>query len=191
METKIYFSKDTSEIISSILNKYSLEETDEELAKKMLSEDENQEPFIIRGGVVLQTAISLFKKELTEKDAISLLQKQLKTSQPIAEGLVNEIKTNLLSTASTEKPAAINSAPTPEAVNKPAPEMKPLPNIAELAKPTEEIMPAPSEKPKNKPVLPIKKQEGIKKATMPQEIKKPAPQPRQSKGPDSYREPIR
>ena len=41
INTKIYFSGDTAEIISNILKKYSLEETDEELAKKMFSKTQH------------------------------------------------------------------------------------------------------------------------------------------------------
>lgn len=184
---KVYFSGDTAEIISNILKKYSLEETDEELGKKLLSEDEKQEPFVIRGGVVLKTAISLFNKEITEKDASTFLQKQLNTSQTIAGGMVNEIKTNLLSIATTEKPVKA----APETVAKPATEMKPLPSFAKAAEPIEENPVMPEEKPRSKPELPTKKQEKIKKpAIPPEEIKKSAPQSKQPKGPDSYREPI-
>jgi len=97
---KIYFSGDTAEIISDILKKYGLEETDEELAKKIFEEED----FIIHGGVILKYAISLVKKETTEKEIPGLLEKELNVSKTIAEGLTNEIKNRLVAIATTEKP---------------------------------------------------------------------------------------
>jgi len=164
-DAKIYFSGDTAEIISNILKKYSLEETDEELAKKMLAEEDV--PFIIRGGLILETAISLVKKELFEKDAIIILQKELNVSQIIAEGIITDIKIGLVPIATPKKDVIKKEEP-------------PINTMKE--KNDREV--SATESPERK------KLEKIKKPIVIEKFGIPIPQTRQQKGPDSYREQI-
>ncbi len=189
---KIYFLGDTSEIISGILKKYQLEETDEELgelAEKMFKEE--PEPFVFRGAVILKTAIGLAKKEIAEKDVIVILQKELSVSQPIAEGLTNEIKTKLIPIATKNKPIPEkledeSSIKTEE--NKETdifPNIKPPIGIAEII--GKDALKA-ENKPNTRAMPPSKKPEKIKKPIMSEENKEHAP--KQPKRPDSYREPI-
>lgn len=174
-DKKIYFSGDTAEIISNILKKYSLEETDEDLAKKMFGE--NQGPFVIRGGVILRAAISLAQKETTEKDIVLLLKKELNISQTIAEGLTNEIKIQLVKIATTNKPITKNEDADI------FPNIKPPISVAES---TEINIPS-SEVPEKEP---RGKQARNRRPATVEETKKFTTQKIQSKGPDKYRESI-
>lgn len=134
LDKKIYFLGDTAEIISDILKKYEIEETDEDLAKKIFRE----EPFIIRGGVILKYAISLAKKEINEEEIPAFLKKELNISQIIADDLTSEIKNRLIPIATTKKPMQQKLAVDEDelVIN-----IKPpigIPSIGEVMKKTEE-----------------------------------------------------
>lgn len=170
LDKKIYFLGDTAEIISDILKKYELEETDEELAKKIFGE----EPFIIRGGVILKYAISLAKKEITEKEISASLVKELGISQIIAESLTSEIKNKLVSIATTEKPIQQKSIMDESIIN-----IKPpigIPSIGEIIDFKNNI---------EKPRIEKYKKNTTKKVPMTQEKEE-----QQKKSDDAYREVI-
>ena len=132
LDKKIYFLGDTTEIISDILKKYGIRETDEDLAKKIFGE----EPFTIRGGVILKYAISLAKKEINEEEIPAFLKKELNISQIIANGLTSEIKNKLMPIATTEKPTQRKVV-----IDEPVINIKPpigIPPIGEMMKKTKE-----------------------------------------------------
>lgn len=181
---KIYFLADTSEIISAILNKYQLEESDEEMGKKFFSDEDIK--IILPGEVILKISLSLIKKEITEKEAAVRIQKELNIAQPLSETLVNEIKTQIIPLATNINP---NPPTTPRSPNE---NLDVFPKIKSPIGVEEALNknPVPPEKGLGSKVIETKKIEKAKKNDISEITEKPILKPNQPKGPDSYREPI-
>ena len=174
---KIYFAENTAEIISSILQKYNMDETGEELEKKLHSE----KPSPLNGAIVLNITIMAVRKKISEKDFAPTLQKELGTTPKIAEDLANDIKTRLIPIATDKKP--VPKSDEDLLLEKIKPPIG-LPKIGEEIKNV--ITP-------QKPTVDSKKdftakKEKVKETIMPENNKKFPPKPKQPRGPDNYRE---
>lgn len=97
---KIYFSGETAEIISEIIRKYGLKETDEELDEKLWGEDIAP----LHGKIILEITMEVVQGKISKDEMASLLQKQLNTTSEIAEKISDDIKTKLISIATTKNP---------------------------------------------------------------------------------------
>jgi hypothetical protein len=177
---KIYFKNiEVPDIILEILKKYSLEETQESVIKKMTS---TSVPFLSRPGFIFNLIIKIIKKEILQKDVSPLLQKEFNISQKIADEIVNEINTKIVPMATTEKP------PSLQATNN---ENNNLANIISKSEPqisVSKTLPTPDiTEPQEKKIGRPKKispdlDKDLEKPAVP-EIKKPS-------GSDNYREPL-
>lgn len=68
---KIIFSGDTAPIISEMLKKYGLEESPEDIFKKM---SDGGSPCFL-GGIILDIAMDVINGKISEKDLVPALQK--------------------------------------------------------------------------------------------------------------------
>ncbi len=87
---KIIFSENTSPIISELLKKYQLQETPEELFKKLTKGG------IPKGGIILDIVIETAEGKILKKDLTSALQKRLEISEEKAKKLAEDIEEKLL-----------------------------------------------------------------------------------------------
>jgi len=152
---KIYFPKST-EVISEILKKNGLGETLEEAVEKIVQKKN------CRLNIVYDASRDFIEKNISEKDFILSLQKQLETSDKTAENIAKDVKEKLFPLA--EKVTIGEQLPENEDLDEDVP-------VAE--KPISE------QKIREKKIKTI---EPIPKETVPKVIQK--------MGPDSYREPI-
>jgi len=89
-EKQIFSQKDTSDVISEILQKYGLDEIGEEIFEKL----EKAEP--LRGEIILDLAIQITQKKISIKELAPLIQKQLTVPKKTAEDLSQDIEIKLL-----------------------------------------------------------------------------------------------
>jgi hypothetical protein len=156
--------------------------------------------------VVIDALTKKFAKEaISEKDFVASLENELKIPQETAQKLSKEILTKIVpmlekiseekfkdsdfADALSEKIFGEQGAKNKEGLSDTFLGIKPLTPMS-VAEALEENTPALEKELKNKPIVPTKKQERIKKPVILEESKEPTPKPKQSRGPDSYREPI-
>lgn len=167
---KLIFQENMGEILSNILQGYKLDETDDEVFKKM----EDDKPLF--GEIIMDAIRDLLFGKIQEKDLSALLQKNLNIPQNIAENLTNDVKTKiipLIKKVPDEEPEEI--MPNTPIVSTVLPKIKPPMGVAEVLEKNKQI-PTPK-----KPMSTVIQEE--KKDRPTQKIK-------QASGPDNYREPI-
>jgi len=160
------FPENTSEIISDILKKYGLVDTEEQIDEKLFGE--NSSPLF--GEITADMVAKFARKEISENDMLAIIQKELNLPKATSESLINDIKTQIM-------PLVII------VINKTIPE----PSIKEAT--TLEIPPL-EKKAEDIAIVPSKKQRETNKPSPLEEIQKITTVSKQSKGPDNYREPI-
>ncbi|MDO8486550.1 MAG: hypothetical protein Q7S77_02560 [Candidatus Staskawiczbacteria bacterium] len=189
LNQKIYFPENTPEIISEILRKYELEETDEELDKKLL--EENIEP--LNGGIILDIAMETAQGKISKSEMSSILQKQFKINPKIAEDISNDIETKLVLMASNKNPLletdnkSVKEVSPPIGIPKIGEEYKPEINIKKfeeqkIEQPKEEVQKIVR---KNKKIPKKSDKSTITTDVQPTELEKTI-----KKQSDGYREPI-
>lgn len=95
------FPEDSSEIISDILGKYGLEETDDEVDEKLFGKNDSP----LRGEVVARIAARAARKEVSDKEISAILQKELNIPGATAEKIAGDIKTKLIALATIKSPS--------------------------------------------------------------------------------------
>lgn len=86
----------TSDIISNMLLKYGLKETDEELFQKFFGDEKDGKGENSNGGTIFWIASKLFNEEKTEKDAVSILIERLHVPKEKVEQIIDDIKKDIL-----------------------------------------------------------------------------------------------
>jgi hypothetical protein len=167
---KVVFLEETSPIISEILQKYNLEETDEEILEKEIGEN----PSLLNGEIVLNIAIEIIKEKISTKDLPDLLQKRLNIPPKTAVELTKDLETKLLVFA---KKITAREPETEEKTTPVVAPVKPIEIGIKMIEKEEKITDFVG-KPKKNEKIPVSEPLKIVK-----EIKK-------NKGPDIYREPI-
>ena len=163
------FTNKSDTVLSEIMAKYKLEESSEEIIKKL-----NEGPAI---NVLLLTkfTMSFSRGEISEKEFVDSISKETNISQQIAEQVTKEIIDNIIPTLGKHSEEKKN-------IDVPA-KIKTIKSISEIIKKPDQnsadIMT--DEKLKSKKTLSPKKLE--------RDIK-PTPKPKQQSGPNKYREPI-
>ena len=163
------FTNKSDTVLSEIMAKYKLEESSEEIIKKL-----NEGPAI---NVLLLTkfTMSFSRGEISEKEFVDSISKETNISQQIAEQVTKEIIENIIPTLGKHSEEKKN-------IDVPA-KIKTIKSISEIIKKPDQnsadIMTY--EKLKSKKTLSPKKLE--------RDIK-PTPKPKQQSGPNKYREPI-
>lgn len=100
---KIYFTENSAPIIFDMLKKNGLEETRQDLLKRL------SEKRLLQGEVIISTAEKIFLEKDTKDNLIIFLQTELNTSKEIAKQVYNDIMEKLIpiadkyTTANTEK----------------------------------------------------------------------------------------
>ena len=97
----------TSDIISNILKKYKIKESEEELAKKYFWDDIDS-----NGAITLSIALKLTEKKESEESLIEELAKKLNISQETSNQIMEEVKKILLPVLTNKKtpiPAPLKS----------------------------------------------------------------------------------
>ena len=171
----VIFTEKADIVLSDIIKRYSLQETEAEAFEKY---EKEKLPKIV---VLDHLTRDFVLKILSEKDLVNSLQKELEIPQQTAEKISKDIITGLI--------PLLEKIPEDELENY---NLKNQPNSNydnTAALEIKKNIPAPLKELKGKSALPFKK---IKNPALPaaEEIKKPAPQSTQPKGPDNYREPI-
>src|SRR6185369_4566541 len=82
----------SSEVTDTILLKYKLKETDDQLVEKFFGKN----PTPSNGGIILRVATQLFEKKSDEQSALLLLEKQLQINAAIATQIMEDIKNTLV-----------------------------------------------------------------------------------------------
>jgi len=185
---RVVFPTNTFQIVSEILQKYNLQETDDEILKKI----EKNESF--NGEIITGVVEKVVLGEMPKKEMPVLLQKELNIPKDSAQNLSLDIENRLL--LSTEK-VDEEEEEIEEIKEKISEEKKQIEDIFPKIKPTteEKLETATVASPKigilkeTVATTPIKKEEKIIK-TKKLITKKPTSQKEQTKGPDPYREPI-
>ncbi|MDO8486099.1 MAG: hypothetical protein Q7S77_00130 [Candidatus Staskawiczbacteria bacterium] len=186
---KIYFPENTVEIISEVIRKYGLEETDEELDEKLFGEN----LALPNGRIVLDIAMKVAQGKISQSEMPSMIQEQLKITPKIAEDMSNDIKTKLVLMASNKNPLletenkSVKEVSPPIGIPKIGEEYKPEINIGKfdeqkVEKPKEEVQKIARKNKKNPKKL--------EKLTMTTDIKPVEPEDTIKKQSDGYREPI-
>ena len=181
-QQELTYAEGIGGVLSDILKKYQLDETEEQGIKKL----EADQPFF--GEIVMGLVKDLIFDKIQDKDLTILLQQKLNISQKTAEDLTADIKEKILPLIKKVSVPTEETAEKPViqiAENNPQPFIKTTPNIS--VEENENIL-----KEKRVPIAKELKKE-TKKISNPISIKRTASQPTQptqSKGPDSYREPI-
>jgi hypothetical protein len=199
---RVLFTPKADSALDDIISAFNLEETPEEFIKINI---EGKLPKIV---IIDRLTQGFAKGTISEKDLINSLQKDLAVPQQTAEKISKEIITKIVPflekvpEENLKDPAFVDEIAQKifgEVKEKPKMELGEGESLdispkfgtpANVVVPTERIVPTTEEKQKTKNATPQKKQERIKKPAMPEEVKETAPQIRQTKGPDSYREPI-
>jgi hypothetical protein len=169
-EKQLIFSENADQILSDILKKYKLDETDDEVFKKL----ESDQPLF--GEIVTDVTRNLFSGSIKEPQLSSLLKDKLNISKESAEALALDIKGQLLPLVK-EVEVPPEGIETKVETKKETTEIFPKIEPTELAKETEI-----KTEDKTSPAKTIKK-------PLPT-AKEPPTQIKQSSGPDTYREPI-
>ena len=86
-EQKIVFPDNTSGIISDILRKHGIKDTDQEIEDKLFGE--NNEP--LKEEAILNSAIEVINGKTQKENLATLLQKELKVPLPTAEDIAKII----------------------------------------------------------------------------------------------------
>jgi len=159
----------TSTIISNILNKYNLKESEEELVKKFFGKEEGVDES--NGLTIFWVATKLSDGIKPEKEALSILTERLHVNEKTAEQIMEDIKKNLLPIIRPE--IKTNKLPKPPVT---------APNPPGRQKQEEKKLTAAEEKPKRF------RRENIILPKSKIEKNQEKPLKRQSK--DIYREPI-
>lgn len=89
----VVFSEDTAPVISEILRKYDLEETDDETFEKL------EKGIPLRGEVILNITEEITLGTTSTQELTSSLQKNLNIPKEIAEKLTEDIKRKLIALA--------------------------------------------------------------------------------------------
>lgn len=177
----VVFEDDTSPIISEILQKYGLKETDDEILEKI----EKGEP--LKPGIILNLTEDVVAARQSKEAMSSFLQKELSIPKQTAENIAEDIKNKLIPLAKKVSPEEITalekiseeelSAPLEENDNEEKILYEPLPIHKKIQ---EEISVV------KKPPTPIKEKIPLVKESefKPRKISKP------SQKSDIYREPI-
>jgi hypothetical protein len=92
----LIFPEDTSDKISNILKKYGLEESEEELDKKIFEENTD----VLRGAVIAKIAANIIKDKMNDSEVVPTLKKELNITQDLAENIANDIKKQIIPSAS-------------------------------------------------------------------------------------------
>lgn len=88
---KMVFLGDTLPIISEILKKYELEDTDEDILGKI----EQGKPCLL-GGIIFDIVIEVVQGKISKKDLVSSLQKYLDIPKEKAKNIAKDIEERLL-----------------------------------------------------------------------------------------------
>lgn len=198
---RVLFTSKADSALDDLMKNFNLQETPQESVKR------NREKKLSKIVVIDHLIKDLATGIITEKDLIDSLQKDFEVSQQTAEQISKEaiakiipflekvpeekFKDPIFVEELTKKVFGETSEAKKEIIGEKEFDLFPkieLPiNVAEQKE--ENVMP-PAEEPKGKATLPSKKQERVKKPIAPEQIKGSASQTRQSKGSDTYREPI-
>jgi len=198
MAKDVFFENETEPIIDALLDKYKLEETPEQAAKKMAEEK------YLSGGTILNAAKNIVLGQLDSQTLPAYLKQELNISDVEAANLSKDILEKLVAGAEagdvpdeeepTESDIPKRNVQIEEADRMPVmPTAEPLP-AAET--PTiEPQMPqsAPASMPAETKPAPARKRALPKKevlSTAAPETAAPEPKVKMKRGPDSYREPI-
>ncbi len=199
MAKDVFFENETEPIIDALLDKYKLEETPEQAAKKMAEEK------YFSGGTILNAAKSVVLGEIDPQTLSSYLKQELDISDTEATNLSKDIleklvtgaevgdvpdevepaepeitKQNIQIEEADRMPVMPTAEPLPETTTAPQ-TPQPQPGPKPVAAPTEE-----KPQPTRKRELPKKE---VLAPTAP-ETAAPEPKIKMKRGPDSYREPI-
>ncbi len=170
--------KDPNDIIMEILESNDLKETLDDYLDKI---DKEKEPWL---DILYKSAKNLASGNITDKDFILLIQKQMNISDKTAENILKEIKQKLLPMARTLDKDEIEEesaeATLVQQINRPIPVAKILSQTK-----TEERNIPPLITPKISPTIKKNTQKIIEKT----EIKQTPPR-QQKRQNDTYREPI-
>jgi len=156
-----FFSDDAEQMFFSILKKYNLDETDDQVFSKL----EVNQPFF--GEIVMNITRNFFEGSIKKGDLSSLLKEKLNISMETSEALAKDIEEQIIPLVQKiEAPSEEEEEKGEEEfITKEEQELEKEPDIFPQAKPTEVI-----EKPKLEPP--------------------PTTQTEQPKKPDTYRESI-
>ena len=91
-EQKIVFPDNTSGIISDILRKHGIKDTDQEIEDKLFGE--NNEP--LKEEAILNSAIEVINGKTQKENLATLLQKELKVPLPTAEDIAKVIEEKII-----------------------------------------------------------------------------------------------
>ncbi len=197
---RVIFTKKADAVLAGIMNKYNLEENDEQTSKKVLE----KKPFNVT--TLNHLAKKFVRENMSKIDLSNSLQKEIELPQQTADKVSDEIITTLIPLLEKAPEEKFNDPTFREEISKKVTgesepqenknifyKVEPATSVDEIIKKnilaaTEE--PKIAEPTKIETATPPKKRERIKKIITPAEAKESNQQTNQTKGSDRYREPI-
>jgi len=135
---RLIYPEDTSEIISELMEKYGLKETEEEVLQAL------KEGKTTKGGTIAEIIMEVAKNKIPRENITSVLQKRLAISKEIAKKIAKELEKKILNLIIIEK---VPKKEIPPLQKPPISPLKPGPPVP----PTEFPPKAPPEEKPKKP----------------------------------------